>query len=163
MEEILTSVRVLIRTEMILFKIHLKRAANQAVLIAIGIVSILIAVAMLNVAAYVFLSEHMNPAVGGLLLALMNGLLAVALFTLAGRMGQGSEAEMTEEIRDLAYEQLEAKAESVGNDLAGIKSDVERIRDAFHTLGKGAGLGLSEIGPLLHMVTRLLKRNTGSS
>lgn len=163
MDDILVKIRLLVRAELILLRLELRRAARQTALVATAIVAILLAVAMFNLAAYFFLSERLGPAMAGLVLGVANGLLAGTLIFVAGRLGRGVEAEMAEEIRELAMDQLSAEAQRITDDLATVKRDVSSMRRALSSVGRGDILGLAAIGPLVQMLTSALKSHKESS
>jgi hypothetical protein len=156
MEAILMKARLLFRAEMVLVRLHLRRAGHQATLIATGIVAILLAIAMANVAAYFFLANRVGPALAGLILAGVNGLVAAAMFLMANRLGLGPEAQMAEEIRDLAVDQLSVEAQRIEGYIDTVKSDVSQMSTVINSLRHGDIFGLSTLVPIIKMLTRAL-------
>jgi len=157
MSDIVQKVRVLSRIEIALLKIHLRTLARQTLLCAVGLLLTLLAVAMVNVAIYLFLAGRLDRDVAALIVAALNAVLAVGLFLMAKNTRPGAEAAMVEEVRDLAVAGLRADAEAVARDLNQVKTDVERIRSGFSRGGSLRSLML--LGPLIDVVSSSLKRS----
>jgi hypothetical protein len=161
MDETLLKLRVLTRAEMTLAKANARRMAARTRLYAIALGMVLLTVVMINVAAYEYLSTLKGEAIAALLVALANGVLAVLVLFAASRIQAGPEEEMVKEIRELALSELSADAEGVKQRFAQIGADVERIRSGFSSVsglfGSGQS-GLGSLGPLLGMLTSMLKK-----
>ena len=160
MTEPLQKVRILSRAEMVLLKIHLRSLAKKTILYAAGLLVVLLAVGMFNLAAYMFLAERLAPPVAALLLAAFNAVIAMGLFLTAKATRPGPETHLAEEVRDLAVAALQADADAVRANLNEVKADVHRIRSGISGMFGGSGSlgGLMHIGPLLDVVTSSLKR-----
>ena len=91
-------------------------------------------------------------------------LIRMGLFLVAVRMRPGPEAEMIEEIRDLAVSELRADAEAVRQSLNEVTADVRKIRSGFGQLFGGGGSlrGLMHLCPMLDLLTSSLKRSKGN-
>jgi hypothetical protein len=163
MTEPLQRIRVVSRAEIVLLKIHLRSLAKKTVLCAAGLLVVLLAVGMLNLAGYMFLAERLEPPVAALLLAAFNAVIAVGLFLTAKGTRPGPEAAMAEEVRDLAVAELQTDADAVRANFNEMKADVQRIRSGISGIFGGGGSlrGLMHIGPLLDVVTSSLKRAKG--
>lgn len=161
MDETLLKLRVLARAEMTLAKANARRMAARSRLYAIALGMVLLTVVMINIAAYEYLSTLKGEAIAALLVALANGALAVVVLFAASRIQAGPEEEMVKEIRELALSELSADAEGVKQSFAQISADVERIRSGFSSVSGlfGSGhSGLGSLGPLLGMLTSMLKK-----
>ena len=161
MDETLLKLRVLTRAEMTLAKANARRMAARSRLYAIALGMVLLTVVMINIAAYEYLSTLKGEAIAALLVALANGVLAVLVIFAASRIQAGPEEEMVKEIRELALSELSADAEGVKQSFAQISADVERIRSGFSSVSGlfGSGhSGLGSLGPLLGMLTSMLKK-----
>lgn len=161
MDETLLKLRVLARAEMTLAKANARRMAARSRLYAIALGMVLLTVVMINIAAYEYLSTLKGEAIAALLVALANGVLAVLVIFAASRIQAGPEEEMVKEIRELALSELSADAEGVKQSFAQISADVERIRSGFSSVSGlfGSGhSGLGSLGPLLGMLTSMLKK-----
>jgi len=157
MESFLLKARLLTRAELVLLRLHIRRAARQATFIAMGVVAILLAVAMANVAAYFYLTDGLGRITAGLALAGMNGLTAAAMFVVAGRLGLGPEAKMAGEIRDLAVAQLSAETQRIKDDVDTVREDVAQMRSAISSLRRGEFLSLTVLAPMVKMLSRALQ------
>ena len=164
MNDFMKKIQVLARIEMTIFRINMQTASRQVLLYAVGLVLILLAVAMLNVGVYMALSEIYGRAVGALIVAGINGLLAVILMVVAGRTKPGPEAAMAKEIRDLAVSEINMDVERVYQNLNEVKSDVQRIRSGFGSLlsGGGAMFSLSSLVPLIDLLIGSLRKSKKS-
>ena len=161
MDETLLKLRVLTRAEMTLAKANARRMAARSRLYAIALGMVLLTVVMINIAAYEYLSTLKGEAIAALLVALANGVLAVLVIFAASRIQAGPEEEMVKEIRELALSELSADAEGVKQSFAQISADIERIRSGFSSVSGlfGSGhSGLGSLGPLLGMLTSMLKK-----
>jgi hypothetical protein len=163
MESFLLKARLLTRAELVLLRLHIRRAARQATFIAMGVVAILLAVAMANVAAYFYLTDGLGRITAGLALAGMNGLAAAAMFVVAGRLGLGPEAKMAGEIRDLAVAQLSAETQRIKDDVDSVRADVAQMRSAISSLRRGEFLSLTVLAPLVKTLSRALQTKRPSS
>jgi len=161
MDETLLKLRVLTRAEMTLAKANARRMAARSRLYAIALGMVLLTVVMINIAAYEYLSTLKGEAIAALLVALANGVLAVLVIFAASRIQAGPEEEMVKEIRELALSELSADAEGVKQSFAQISADIERIRSGFSSVSGlfGSGhSGLGSLGPLLGMLTSMLRK-----
>ena len=161
MDETLLKLRVLTRAEMTLAKANARRMAARSRLYAIALGMVLLTVVMINIAAYEYLTTLKGEAIAALLVALANGVLAVLVIFAASRIQAGPEEEMVKEIRELALSELSADAEGVKQSFAQISADVERIRSGFSSVSGlfGSGhSGLGSLGPLLGMLTSMLRK-----
>ena len=163
MTDPMQKVRVLARTEIFLLRLHLRALAQKTVFCAAGLLVLVLAVAMVNVAGYMFLSERLDPAVAALILAAINAVIGGGLFLTARSIRPGAEAAMAEDVRDLALAELQTDVDAARADFQEMRADVERIRSGISGLFSGGGaLGsLLHLGPLLDLLTSSLKRVKG--
>ncbi len=130
MEEMIAKVRLLAKAEVILFRLHLRRVARQVSLVLVAALFGLLALAMLNVAFYLFLAPRFDPALAALAVAGVDVLLAVISVSTAGRLELGPEAEAAVLLRDQASNELAADAERLRVQLDDLGQDIKRIRSA---------------------------------
>lgn len=153
---------VLLRAERAILRINLQTVAKQIILYAVGIVLILLAVAALNVAIYVTLSETYGRGAGAFIVSAINAILAVFIMIVANRTKPGPEIAMATEIRDLAVSEINTDVENVRQNLNEIKTDVEQIRSGFSGLlggGGGSSFGLLNFAPLLDLLISSLRKS----
>jgi hypothetical protein len=136
--------------------------ARQIILFAVGIVLILLAVAMMNVAIYAALSEHYGKVTGALVVSVLNGIIAIILMVVAKRTKPGPEADMAKEIRGMVITEINSDVENVVHSLNDLKTDVRRIRSGFGGLigGKGgSSLSLLNLAPILDIFISALSKS----
>jgi hypothetical protein len=161
MDETLLKLRVLTRAEMTLAKANARRIGVRSRLYAIALGMVLLTVVMLNIAAFEYLSTQMSDAMAAVTMAIVNAILAMLLIFVATRIQPGPEEEMVKEIRDLALTELSADADGIRRRFTQISSDVERIRSGFSSVSGifgSSGSSLGSLGPLLGMLTSMLKK-----
>lgn len=161
MNETLLKIRILTRAEMTLAKANARRIAARSRLYTIALGILLIAVVMINIAAYKYLSTQMSEAMAALVIAIVNAICAVLFMAAASRIKPGPEEEMVKEIRELALSELSADAEVVKQSFAQVSTDIERIRSGFSSVSGILGSthsGLGSLGPVLGMLTSMLKK-----
>jgi len=162
MNDFLQKLQILARIELAILRIDVQTAYRQTFLYAVGIVLILLAVAALNVAIYMALSESFGYDWGALIVAILNAVLAVVIIIIAGRTKPGPEADMAKEIRQFAIAEINNDVEKVYRNLDEVKTDVQRIRTGFNSLiGKDGGtlLGLSSLAPILDLLIGWLQKS----
>ena len=161
MNDFLQKMQILLRAESAIFRIHMQTAARQILLFAVGIVLILLAVAMLNIAIFMVLSENYGREAAALLVCGINAVLAVAVILIAYRTKPGPEAAMAREIRDLAATEINADVEKIRQNLHDVKTDVQRIGASFGGFIGGGRYTLNvlnHLSPLLDLMIGSLRK-----
>lgn len=161
MDETLMKVRILARAEMTMARIHGQQMANRVKLYSIALGLLLLTVVMVNVGAYQFLSQTHGNTVAAFLVAAANGVLAMGVIFAGRQRPPGPEEEMVREIRDMALTELSADVDAVKQEFTQLGDDVKRIRSGFSGLTSGAGLGWGSLGPIIGLLTDLLKGRKG--
>ena len=159
MDETLMKLRILARTEMTIARIHGQRMANRFKLYSIAIGLLLLTVVMVNVGAYQFLSQTYGNSMAAFLVAAANGVLAIGLIYAGRERPPGPEEQMVQEIREMALTELSADVDAIKQDFTQLGADVERIRTGFTALTGGGGVsaGWASLGPIVGLLTELLK------
>jgi hypothetical protein len=159
MNDLVLKLRVLIRAETAIRESQLRLVGRQSVTIAIGIVLALLALGAVNLAIYLALAAQTSEIAAGLILALLNGVLAVIFILAAGRMKTGPEVAMAEQMRELALNELSSDADEMKQELQKVTDDVRHIRDGFSRIVHGdlTQLGLPNLSPLLSLLVGSLK------
>ena len=159
MKDPVLKLHLLARTEMALGRIKARRTASQVTLSAIALVFVLLGLGMLNFSGYHAFAVRFSPALAGLFIAIIDIIIAVVIFSLAGRTGRDSnEEKMAKEIRDLAYSELNADVDTLKAEFSKVSDDVHRIRSGFSAITSGSAGGLSGIVPLLGLLTTAVKK-----
>lgn len=147
MRRISRNISIILRAERMIARRQMVLTLRQSGLYAFAGLVLLIALVMLNMAAFYALEARLTPQVAALLVALGNLALAVVLVLIAGRLKPGRELEPVTELRDLAISELEADAENAVAEARELSDNVRRIaRDPL-----GAALP-SLLGPLLSIL-----------
>lgn len=161
MDETLLKLRILAKAETTLIKANARRAAMRGRLFALALGLLLLTVIMINVAAYQYLSETMSEAAAALIIAGVNGALAVIMIISAMRVQPGPEEDMVQDIREMALAELSSdiavvkdEFDRVTTDLANIKSGVSKALGLFKPGASAAG----SITPVLGLITAMLKK-----
>lgn len=161
MDETLLKLRILAKAETTLLKANARRAAMRGRLFSLALGLLLLTVIMINVAAYQFLSETMSEAAAALIIAGVNGALALIMIVSAMRIQPGPEEDMVQDIREMALTELSSdiavvkdEFDRVTTDLANIKSGVSKALGLFKPGASAAG----SITPVLGLITAMLKK-----
>ncbi|MEK6744237.1 MAG: hypothetical protein AABZ15_11525 [Nitrospirota bacterium] len=161
MDELIAKLRLLAKAEAILVRLHLRRAVRQVSFVLVAALFGLLALAMLNVALYLFLAPRVDPALAALAVAGLDALVAVVAVIVASRLELGTEAEDAESIRDLVSTELAADAERLQAQLDDLGRDIKRIRSAVTGITQPGGIGLPAIFQWLMMLVGFLRRKRG--
>jgi len=161
MEETLLKLRILASAEMNLARVKSRRLVNRAIFFAIAAGLFLLAVVMINIGAYQWLSERYSPSDSAFLVAAGNAVLALLLGIIGWRVKAGPEEEMAREIREMALEELTADIDELQQEVSKVGNDVQRIRSGFSILTKGGqiGVGLASLAPLIKTVVDSIKEH----
>ena len=128
------NLRILLRTERLIARRHLDVALRRGALYALAGLVALIALVMLNVAAFHALAARMTPQLAALLVAVGNLVLALILVAVAARMKPGAELEPVTELRDLALAEIETDLDGAVEEARELSANVRRIaRDPLGT------------------------------
>jgi hypothetical protein len=159
MDMLVRNLRILWRTERLLAEQRLRQVVRRVSLLSLAAVLGLFAVAMLNVAGYLYLVPLVEPTGAALVVAAADAVVA-ALLALAGLPQKpGPEVRVLEEIRDMALSDLETEARSVQNDLRHVRTEIEDMRQAVTSFARNPLEGVSPqlIAPVISMLTNLLR------
>jgi len=145
-------------------RIRVRHAARMTMFSAGALAAAVFAFGMLNLGAFTALAARYGQTDAALLLAVGDALLAFVLLMLARRRTPSAEEAMVDELRALALAEL-------SKDAAGLKAQVVHLQHQVTSIGDGIArvtkadplqLGLSSIGPILALVTRMLGRRKDS-
>jgi len=161
MEELIAKLRLLVKAETILVRLHLRRAVKQVSLILVAALFGLIGLAMLNVALYFSLTPQIGPAPAALVVAGLNLLFAIIAVIIAGRLGLGAEADAAESIRDIASTELATEAERLRSQLDDLGHDIKRMSAAVTGITQPGGIGLPTLFQWLMTLVSYLRRKQG--
>lgn len=157
MEKLIVKMRLLAKAEVILVRLHLQRAVRQMSLVLAGALFGLLALAMLNVALYLFLAPRIDPALAALAVAGFDTLVAVIAIAAASRLEVSPEAEAVASIRDQVSNELAADTERLQAQLNDLGQDIKRISSAVTGFTNPGGIGLPAIFQWLMMLAGYLR------
>ncbi|HYA88942.1 MAG TPA: hypothetical protein VEI57_18035 [Nitrospirota bacterium] len=155
MDVLLVKMRLLLKAEMILFRLQLRRTIKQAAFyIAAALLSVL-ATGMLNIALYLYLVSHLDNASAALAVAIVDIVLAVVAVVFAGHLQLGPEVDAVKALREDAMASLAADATAVKTQIADLHDDIKRIRTAVTGFMSFGGVNIASWVPeLLRVVLR---------
>lgn len=160
MDPLLQRLALLLRAEALGLRIRAKHAARTAAFSAAAIAVALFAFALLNLCAFNVLSAAYGQTIAAFVLAAVDAVLAWILFMQGQRRTPTSEEAMVDELRALALAEL-------ANDTARLKAQLTHLQQQVTNIGEGISrvthadplqLGLSSIGPILSIASRLFSR-----
>ncbi|GEM_PF-2128706 len=149
---------LLIKSEKALFKLEIRKKGRQTVFIAIALLAILITLIMLNVTAYLFLSEYYNIQVSAAILSGINLTVAILFLILATRQGTGAETESLQEIRDFAWGQVGTDIEMMKEQITDFGDGVKRIKNGVDSVINRDVFGLGTLIPLVQTLSKRKKK-----
>jgi hypothetical protein len=161
MNELIAKVRMLAKAETILARVHIRRMVRQAMLVLGAALFGLFALAMLNVALYLYLANRFDPAPAALAVAGLDLALAMIAVVVAGRLEIDPEIKEAESLRDLASSGLSAEADRLRTQLDDLGEDIKRIRTAVTDIVQPGGIHLSSPFQWLMMCINYLRRKRG--
>ena len=152
--------QTLARAEKALAQIYANRAASRGAYFALALLFGLLTVGMLTLSAYHALVPMVGEAVAALLVALIDGVLAVVVLILSRNAGPSeNEEQLAREMRDMAYAEIGSDIERIKGDLERISSDVRSIRSGFVSVVSTLASG---IGPVIGGFTKPKKKDEQS-
>lgn len=152
MSDPIFKLQLLARSELALSEIHVRRAAVRSGYLMFAAVLGLIAIAMLNAAAYLMLEPQLGSAGSALAMSLVNGLAVVILLLLSRKAGPSErEEQMARELRELAYRE-------VSEDVDEVKERLNHLVGEVTAIGENVGRATST----LKFLMGLLKKNQGT-
>ena len=161
MDEFLVKIHLLLKAEMILFRLQLRRTIRQAAFyIAAGLLAVL-AVGMLNIALYLYLTPRLDNASAALAVAVVDIVLAVVAVIVAGRLHVGPEVDAVMALREATMAKLTADAESVKTHIAGLHDDIKQIRSAVTGFLNFGGVNFASVFQWVPVLFRVLLRRKG--
>ena len=158
MEEFMVKMRLLLKAEMLLFRLQLSRAVRQAAFYIGAILLAVLAVGMLNIALYLYLAPRLDNAGAALTVAIVDIVLAVAAVIAASHLHLGPEIDAVRHLREAAMAELTADAERVKTHIADLHDDIKRIRDAVTGFMSFGGVNLDSLFRWVPVLLRVLFR-----
>jgi len=161
MDTLIKKLRILAKAEAIMVRLHLRRAVRQVSLVLAAALFGLLALAMLNVALYLFLAPRVDPALAALAVAGLDLLVGAVAVSAASRMELGPDAEAAETLRDRLMNDVAADAERLRKQLEDLGDDIKGIRTAVSGILQPAGINLPAVFQWLMTLVGFLRRKRG--
>jgi len=144
--------QLLVRAEIALAKIYARRSMLRAVFVAIALVFVLMALGMLNFAAYLGLLDKYTPGIAALLVASADVACAVVVYVIGRKAGPAdTEENMAQEIRDMAYTE-------VSKDVEDVKLKIEQLMDEVKSIRAGVSTAIGTIRFFVGLLSKAAKK-----
>ena len=148
--------QLLVRAELALTKIYARRSLLRAAFMAVALVFILMALGMLNYAAYLSLLDRYTPGLAALLVASADVACAFVIVIIGRKAGPSeSEENMAQEIRDMAYEE-------VSKDVEEVKLKIEQLTDEVKNIRTGVSTAIGTIRFFAGLLSKAAKKKPDS-
>jgi len=128
MNDSLQKVQIVARAQAAILRAQIRRSVASLVLVAIGLVFALLAIGVLNFAAYAGVEMRLGPGPAGLIVGSVDLLLAAALFAKGLAVSPPSEEEkLAREITEMATEHLSAELDEARDELRAFMKSTRRL------------------------------------
>ncbi len=158
MDDIVTKIHLLLKAEMLLFRLQLRRTVRQAAFYVAAALLAVLAVGMLNIALYLYLAPRLDNSSAALAVAIIDIVLAVAAAIAAGHLNLGPEADAARAVREDAMAKIATDAERVKTQITDLHDDIKRIRTAVTDALSFSGANLAWLLQWIPVLLRLLLR-----
>jgi hypothetical protein len=158
MDEFLVRIHLLLKAEMILFRLQLRHTVRQTSFYIAAVLLAVLAVGMLNIALYLYLAPRLDNASAALAVAVVDIVLAVAAGVVAGRLHHGPEVDAVRALRETTMAKLTADAKRVKIHIADLRDDIKHIRTAVTGFLNFGGVKAASLFHWVPVLFRLLSR-----
>ncbi len=158
MDEFLIKMRLLLKSEMILFRLQLRRTVQQAAFYIAAVFLALLAAVMLNIALYLYFAPRLDNASAALAVAAVDIVLAVVAVVVASHLRLGPEVDTVKALREAVIAELTADAERVKTQIAELHDDIKWIRTAVTGFLSCGGVNLTSLFQWVPVLLRVLLR-----
>ena len=146
MNSLTRNLNILWRSERLIAEAEWRRSSRQITILVLAGVFGLLALIMLNVAAFYWLSTSYGNAPAALAVAVADLIVAAILGVSAQSLKTAPETDMVREFRDSALAEIETEAEAFQTQLVQIRDDVKIIGA---TVSKVAADPIGTLSPAL--------------
>jgi NADH:ubiquinone oxidoreductase subunit K len=144
--------QLLVRAELALTKIYARRSILRAAFMAVALVFVLMALGMLNFAAYLGLLDKYTPGIAAILVASADVACAVVVYIIGRKAGPAdTEENMAQEIRDMAYTE-------VSKDVEDVKLKIEQLMDEVKNIRAGVSTAIGTIRFFVGLLSKAAKK-----
>ncbi len=149
-QDLSTKIKLIIKSEKALLNLEIRKKSKQIIWTVMGILAAFIALVMLNITAYLYLSNSFSTVTSAAILTMVNlGFTAIAFF-IASSQKESVESESVKEIRDYAWTQL-------ANDIDETKNTINEFKDSILKV-KESIFGLKNLLPIITSILNLSKK-----
>ena len=157
-KELSNKLHLLIRSEKALLRLEMRKKGRQVVFIAIAILAVLATLIMLNISAYLYLTEASTPLNAALILMAVDLAVAILFFILASRQELGNEAESINEIRDYALQELSGEFEEIKQEASEIRESFSKVSGGISAVFNRDFNAVKAVVPLIEMFVKIRKK-----
>ncbi len=157
-KELSNKLNLLLRSEKALLKLEMNKKGRQVVLAAIGIITVLATLVMLNLTAYLFLVEHFTPYHAALIQTVADLALAILFFFLASRQELGKEADAITDIRDYALKELSGEMDDIKQEAAEIRESFSKVSGGISSVFNRDFSAVKALLPMVEMFVKSRKK-----
>jgi len=157
-KDVSNKINLLVRSEKALLKLEMRRKGRQVILATVAVLAILASLVMLNVSAYLYLVESLQPFQAALLLAGANLLLAIFFLLVASRQELGSEADSLLEIRDYVAGELSGDFDEIKQEAIELRNSFSKVSSGISSVFNRDFSALKSILPIVEMVFESRKK-----
>lgn len=162
MEKTILKLRILSYAQSTLLQICMRRWVTMGILIALALSFLLITIAMINVAAFMWLQNTYSGTVSAVSVGAINLALAILFAYCGANRKPRADEKMVREIRDAALSELSDDVEDARLTFSKMKTDVGSLLQLVGS-GKGLAGGMFDFGmasSLIGFFVKLLKRKS---
>ncbi|MCT4627786.1 phage holin family protein [Halodesulfovibrio sp.] len=160
MNDSMNRFQLLIRSEMALLRIQAKRIAAQAACKIVALLFALLALGMLTFAGYQALAVPFGYANAALIVALVDGFLALLFVLISNRSSRNTEQEkMLKEIREMVYGEFNSDVNEIKTEINRVTTDIKRTHDSIATVISSSGELIGSITPILSFLAFVVKKH----
>jgi len=148
-------IKLLIKSEKALLNLELRKKSRQTILVAVALLSVLIALGLLNLTVYLYLNTDFTPLISAAILTGLNLLVALIFFMMASRQNLGAEAESIREIRDFAWGQVSDDISEVKQDVVDFRESVYRVKNRVDSVVNKDLFGFKGVLPIIQTLLEI--------
>lgn len=153
MADTMNKLHILLRSEIALLRLQVKRMAAQTACKIVAAIFALLAISMFTFASYLGLAKVFGPTMAAFQVALIDALLAVVLLIISQKISNNAEQEkMILEVREIAANGLSADLDKVKAEVEELSDDVRNIYGNIATVISGSSSVISSVLPILGLL-----------
>jgi len=157
-EDFNAKMKLLIKSEKALLSLEMRKRSRQTVWVALALLAVLVALVMINVTTYLYLSTTFNNLESAAILSVINIVISMLFFMIASRQDRGAEAESIEDIRDFAWEQVSTDIDEVKQNVTEFKDSVVKVKRSVDSFTTGDAFGIKKVLPIITTLIDLNKK-----